>query len=126
MGYGANMFETLTKDNITMYAIQHYHNPSCEGMTEFNDDMKRFKYIKRLFRKYEESGVLKERLLLNHIIVLNNLFGAEASSTLLFFKTEQVHWSALKAFLEFLNIMPEYDLEEVESDINVTRKLLKL
>ena len=126
MGYGANMFETLTKDNITMYAIQHYHNPSCEGMGEFNDDMKRFKYVKRLFRKYEETDILKERLLLNHIIILNNLFGAEASSTLLFFKTEQVHWSALKAFLEFLNIMPEYDLEEVESDINVTRKLLKL
>ena len=53
------MFETLTKDNIMMYAIKHYHNPSCEGMGEFNDDMKRFKYVKRLFRKYEESGILK-------------------------------------------------------------------
>ena len=56
------MFENLTKDNIMMYAIQHYHNPSCEGMGEFNDDMKRFKYVKRLFRKYEETGILKERL----------------------------------------------------------------
>ena len=89
------MFEKLTKDNIMMYAIKHYHNPSCEGMGEFIDDMKRFKYIKRLFRKYKETGVIKERLLLNHIIVLNNLFGAEASSTLLFFKTEQAHWSIL-------------------------------
>ena len=120
------MFEKLTKDNIVMYAIQHYHNPSCEGMGEFNDDMKRFKYVKRLFRKYEETGMLKERLLLNHIIVLNNLFGAEASSTLLFFKTEQIHWSALKGFLEFLNIMPENDLQDIITDNNIKQLLLKL
>ena len=120
------MFEKLTKDNIMMYAIQQYHNPSCEGMSEFNDDMKRFKYVKRLFRKYEESGILKERLLLNHIIVLYNLFGAEASSTLLFFKTEQVHWPTLKGILEFLNIMPEHDLQEVVTDSNTTQVLMKL
>ena len=120
------MFENLTKDNIMMYAIQHYHNPSCEGMSEFNDDMKRFKYIKRLFRKYKETGILKERLLLNHIIVLNNLFGAEASSTLLFFKIEQGHWPELKSFLEFLNIMTENDLIEITSNITIKQKLMKL
>ena len=120
------MFENITKGNITMYAIQHYHNPSCEGMSEFNDDMKRFKYIKRLFRKYKDTGILKERLLLNHIIILNNLFGAEASSTLLFFKTDQEHWSTLKGFLEFLNIMPENDLLEVISDITIKQKLMEL
>jgi len=120
------MFETLTKDNIMMYVIKHYHNPSCEGMSEFSDDMKRFKYVKRLFRKYKETGILKERLLLNHIIVLNNLFGAEASSTLLFFKTEKEHWPTLKGFLEFLNIMPEHDLLNVESDIVVRQKLMEL
>jgi len=63
---------------------------------------------------------------LNHIIVLNNLFGAEASSTLLFFKTEQVHWPALKGFLEFLNIMPENDLQEIITDNNIKELLLKL
>ena len=120
------MFEKLTKDNIMMYAIQHYHNPSCEGMSEFKDDIKRFKYIKRLFRKYEETGILKERLLLNHIIVLNNLFGAEASSTLLFFKTEQTHWPALKGILEFLNIMPVNDLQDILSDNNIKQSLLEL
>ena len=120
------MFETLTKDNITMYAIQHYHNPSCEGMGEFKDDIKRFKYIKRLFRKYEETGILKERLLLNHIIVLNNLFGAEASSTLLFFKIEREHWPALKGFLEFLNIMPENDMQEILTDNIVKQKLIEI
>tara|TARA_B000000460_G_scaffold137147_1_gene96651 strand:- start:216 stop:578 length:363 start_codon:yes stop_codon:yes gene_type:complete len=120
------MFENLTKDNITMYAIKHYHNPSCEGMSEFNDDMKRFKYIKRLFRKYKDTGILKERLLLNHIIVLNNLFGAEASSTLLFFKTEQEYWPVLKSFLEFLNIMPENDLQEIVTDSNTKQVLMEL
>ena len=120
------MFETLTKDNIMMYAIKHYHNPSCEGMGEFNDDMKGFKYVKRLFRKYEESGILKERLLLNHIIILYNLFGADASSTLLFFKIERQHWTALKSFLEFLNIMPENELVEIVSDKVVKEKLMEL
>jgi len=120
------MFEKLTKDNITIYAIKHYHNPSCEGMSEFKDDMKRFKYVKRLFRKYEETGILKERLLLNHIIVLNNLFGAEASSTLLFFKTEREHWPALKGFLEFLNIMPENDMQEIPTDNTVKQRLIEI
>ena len=120
------MFEKLTKDNIMMYAIQHYHNPSCEGMSEFKDDMKRFKYVKRLFRKYKDTGILKERLLLNHIIILNNLFGAEASSTLLFFKTEQEHWSTLKEFLEFLNIMPESDLQTIPTDDIVKQKLTEI
>jgi len=120
------MFDKLTKDNIMIYAIKHYHNPSCEGINEFYDDMKRFKYIKRLFRKYQDSGVLKERLLLNHIIILNNLFGAEAASTLLFFKIEMEHWSALKSFLKFLNIMPEGDLGNIKEDPLVTKKLSEI
>ncbi len=109
-----------------IYAIKHYHNPSCEGISEFYDDMKRFKYIKRLFRKYQDSGVLKERLLLNHIIVLNNLFGADAASTLLFFKIEMEHWSALKSFLIFLNIMPETDLENVKEDPLILQRLSEI
>ena len=120
------MFDTLTKDNIILYAIKHYQNPSCQGMEEFYDDMKRFKYIKRLFRKYKETGELKERLLLNHIIVLYNLFGADAASTLLFFKIETEYWSALKSFLEFLNMMPENDLKHIKSDTIVKEKLKQL
>jgi len=120
------MYEKITNENVIMFAIKHYDNPQCEGEKEFHDDMKRFKYIKRLFRKYKDTGILKERLLLNHIIILNNLFGAEASSTLLFFKTEQEHWSTLKGFLEFLNIMPENDLINVDSDKNVKQKLIEL
>ena len=87
-----------------MFAIKHYDNPQCEGEKEFHDDMKRFKYIKRLLRKYKETGVLKERLLLNHIIILNNLFGPEACVTLLLFKIQKEYWETLKSFLLFLNI----------------------
>tara|TARA_Y100001937_G_scaffold117239_1_gene170272 strand:+ start:1587 stop:1949 length:363 start_codon:yes stop_codon:yes gene_type:complete len=120
------MFDNITKDNVIMYAIKHYHNPSCEGINEFYDDMKRFKYIKRLFRKYKDSGVLKERLLLNHIIILNNLFGAEATSTLLFFKIEMEYWPALKSFLKFLNIMPEQDLKHIKEDSLILQKLSEI
>ena len=120
------MYEKITSENVMMFAIKHYDNPLCESEKEFHDDMKKFKYIKRLLRKYKETGVLKERLLLNHIIVLNNLFGAEASSTLLFFKTERQHWPTLKSFLEFLNIMPENDMMEIKSDEKVKQKLIEL
>ena len=92
------MFENLSNENIVMFALKHYDNPQCEGEKEFHDDMKRFKYIKRLLRKYKDHGVLKERLILNHIIVLNNVFGVDACSTLLLFKIEREHWYRLNHF----------------------------
>ena len=73
------MYERITSENVIMYAIKHYDNPQCEGEKEFQDDLKRFKYIKRLLRKYYDTDILKERLLLNHIIVLKNVFGPEFS-----------------------------------------------
>ena len=120
------MFDKLTKDNIMIYAIKHYHNPSCEGINEFYDDMKRFKYIKRLFRKYQDSGVLKERLLLNHVIVLSNLFGAEACVTLLLFKIQREYWSTLKSFLLFLNIIRDDELKDVRENNRVLEILREL
>jgi hypothetical protein len=81
-----------------MYAIKHYDNPHCKGMDEFLDDLKRFKYLKRLFRKYNTGKDLKERLILNHIIVIYNLFGPEAATKMLFYKIEQKFWSQLKTF----------------------------
>ena len=93
-----------------MFAIKHYDNPQCEGEKEFHDDMKRFKYIKRLLRKYNDTNILKERLILNHIIVLTNVFGVEASSTLLLFKIEQDYWSELKTFMVYLNMIREDEL----------------
>ena len=103
-------FSTLTPENINMFAIKHYDNPSCVDEQEFLDDMKRFKYLKRLFRKYETSKDLKMRLVINHIIILANVFGVDAATTLLFFKIEKNHWPLLKTFLVFLGYMPENDL----------------
>ena len=120
------MYEKITADNVMMFAIKHYDNPQCEGEKEFHDDMKRFKYIKRLLRKYKETNILKERLLLNHIIILNNLFGPEACVTLLLFKIQREYWETLKSFLLYLNMIREDELRDIEqSDVvlNVLREL---
>ena len=109
-----------------MFALKHYDNPQCEGEKEFHDDMKRFKYIKRLLRKYKDHGVLKERLILNHIIVLNNVFGPDACSTLLLFKIEQEHWPQIKSFLSFLGMLPEKEMGDVHEDLYVSGVLRKL
>jgi hypothetical protein len=119
------MYENITTNNFVMYAIKHYDNPQCEGEKEFHDDMKRFKYIKRLFKKYTLSGKLKERLLLNHIIILRNLFGTEACVTLLLFKTQKEYLSILKSFLIFLNMITEDELAGIESD-NYVLKILRI
>ena len=116
-------FHKLTPDNIMMFAMKHYDNPSCVDRKEFLDDMKRFKYLKRLFRKYDTSDILKVRLILNHIIVLANVFGVDASTTLLFFKIEKKHWSTLKTFLVYLNYMPENDMKDIATDVKVLKEL---
>ena len=120
------MYEKITSENVLMFAIRNYTNPHCEGEKEFEDDLKRFKYIKRLLRKYYDTGILKERLLLNHIIVLNNVFGADACATLLLFKIQDQYWPAMKAFLLFLNILREDELEHIETDVFVCKTLKEL
>ena len=120
------MFKKITRDNIILYAIKHYDNPQCEGEKEFYDDMKRFKYVKRLLRKYKDTKVLKERLLLNHIIILRNLFGSEACVTLLLFKIPQEYWSTLKSFLLYLNILRDDELKDVRESQKVLDILRKL
>ena len=120
------MYEKITSYNVVMYAIHNYDNPQCEGEKEFEDDLKRFKYIKRLLRKYYDTGVLKERLLLNHIIVLNNVFGPDACATLLVYKIQPEFWSALKSFLLFLNIIREEELTHIKADENVDKILKEL
>jgi hypothetical protein len=89
------MYEKITSQNVVMYAIHNYDNPQCEGEKEFEDDLKRFKYIKRLLRRYYDTGVLKERLLLNHLIVLNNVFSVDAATTLLLYKILSVRLPSL-------------------------------
>ena len=120
------MYEKITSENVIMFAIKHYNNPQCEGELEFHDDLKRFKYIKRLFKKYVDTKVLKERLLLNHFIVLKNVFGTDASVTLLLYKVEKEHWHILKSFLIYLNMLEKHELKDVRSDENVFEILRKI
>lgn len=100
----------LNESNFLLFAAKHYDNPSCSSMEEFHDDLNRFKYVKRLFTKYKANGDLKERLVLNHIIVLYNLFG-DATTRMLFLKLEG-QWQYLKPFLITLNRLPE-TVEEI-------------
>ena len=120
------MYETINADNVVMYAIRHYDNPQCEGEKEFEDDLKRFKYIKRLLRKYYDTGILKERLLLNHLIVLTNVFGTTALTSLLLHKIQKEYWSTLKSFLIYLNTITDEELSEVEINKEVLDALRKL
>ena len=100
-------FEDLNEKNFLLYAMQHYENPQCVEVEEFNDDLKKIKYIKRLFNQYAIEGVLKERLLLNHIIVFYNVFSVEAATRILFYKLEEEFWPMLKTFLFYLNFLPD-------------------
>ena len=99
-------FDELCSENVMLYAIKVYDKPNCI-MSEFKDDMKRFNYLKRLFYRHRKTGEIKERLILNHIVVLYNVFGPEAATRLLFYKIEKEDYSALKTYLIFLSCMPE-------------------
>ena len=99
-------FENLTEDNIMLYAAKAYDKPNCI-MSEFTEDMKRLNYLKRLFRRYSKHGEMRERLILNHIVVLYNIFGPEATTRILFYNTSKSDYSMLKTYLLFLNLMPE-------------------
>ena len=99
-------FENLTDDNMMLYAAKAYDKPNCI-MSEFTEDMKKLNYLKRLFRRYRKHGEMRERLILNHIVVLYNLFGPEVTARLLFFSMSKEDYSILKTYLVFLNIMPD-------------------
>ena len=100
-------FDELNEDNDRMFAIKHYENPQAVTQEDFYEDLKKFKYIKRLLKRYQKSGELKSHLLLNHFICLYNVFD-DAATPLLFFKIDQDLWSVLKTFLIFLGRIPEY------------------
>lgn len=122
------LYEPLCEDTFLLYAIKMYDNPHCRGMNEFYEDLNRIKYIKRLFNKYDTKKVLKERLLLNHIMILNNVFGVEGCARILFFKIESKYHSYLKSFLDFLQILPkripEIKIENIPTDHRII-KILK-
>lgn len=101
------MFDRMTEQNYFLFAMRNYDNPNCNDIDEFKEDLNRLKYIKRLLNRYLVGGDLKERLVLNHMTVFCNVFGADAAVKLMFFKIDKKLHSALKTFCIFLNIMPE-------------------
>jgi hypothetical protein len=120
-------FDELCSENVMLYAIKVYDKPNCI-MSEFKDDMKRFNYLKRLFYRHRKTGEIKERLILNHIVVLCNVFGPEAATRLLFYKIEKEDYSALKTYLTFLSCMPERvkgikGNDILSSDISIDNKI---
>ena len=125
------MLDDLNDDNFTIYAMKCYSSTNCV-MSEFESDIKRTKYLKRLFRRYKITKSLKERLILNHLILLNNVFGPEATARILFYKTDVRDYDILKTFLDYLDIMPDFVYgingktivsSEIPLDINVAEIL---
>ena len=101
------IFDDLNDDNFLMFAMKEYNDIQCTSIEEFYDDLKKIKYIKRLFNIYKNNGQLKERLILNHFIVFYNVFPVQAGTRILFYKIEKAFWPMLKTFLLFLDRMPE-------------------
>jgi hypothetical protein len=99
-------FDDLNSDNFMMYAAKAYDRPNCI-LSEFKEDLKRFNYLKRLFRRYRKMSELREQLVLNHLVVLYNVFGPEVATRMLFFQMSKEDYSALKTYLVFLSCMPE-------------------
>ena len=117
------LFDHLNDDNFQLFAIKNYENPQAVTKEDFDKDLNHFKYIKRLLKRFKNTGVLKSHLLLNHFIILYNIFG-EATTPMLFFKIDEDLWSAMKAFIMFLNRFPEYPKTHIH-DIQVDLECLK-
>jgi len=124
------LFDNLNSDNIMIYAVKAYDKPNCI-MSEFKDDMKRFNYLKRLFKRYRTLGEIRERLVINHLVVLCNVFTPEIATRLLFYKMAKEDYSPLKTYLTFLSVMPERvrgikGKDIISSDIPIDDILVKI
>ena len=110
------IFDDLNDDNFLMYAMREYNNMQCTDIEEFYDDIKKIKYIKRLFNVYKNNGLLKERLILNHFIIFYNVFTVQAGTRILFYKIEKDFWPMLKTFLIYLDRMPD-KIESIRGEV---------
>ena len=125
------MNQVLTEDNFLTYAMHHYDNSQCYSLEEFNDDLKRFLYLKKLFNRYHNECDLKENLILNHLIVIYNIFGDHATN-MLFYKIDEEYWNSLVTFMVFLNRMPDevpqykIKLAEIKLDEYIIQTLRKI
>ena len=122
------IFNELNEDNFLLFAIKNYENPQAVTKEDFEKDLNHFKYIKRLLKRYKREGELKTHLLLNHFIILYNIFG-EATTPMLFFKIDKELWPILKSFIIFLNRLPEYPktgLHDIQVDLYCLGELYKI
>ena len=119
------MFDELNNNNAILFAMKHYNNPQCHTREDFDEDMRRFKYLKRLFKRYLKNDELRVHLILNHLIIIYNVFG-EAATPLLFLYMEKEYWSLMKTFLLYLNKYPIGMLPELEEDLDIKEELEKL
>ena len=122
------IFNELNDDNFILFAIKNYENPQAVTKEDFDKDLNHFKYIKRLLKRYKNTGGLKTHLLLNHFIVLYNIFG-EATTPMLFFKIDKDLWGVMKTFILFLNRIPEYPktyIHDIEVDLDCLKELNKI
>lgn len=121
-----NLETNLNDSNVQLYAAKHYYNPTFSDIEEFNEDLKRFKYIKRLINRYLDQENMAERLLLNHIIVVFNVFGIEPALNILKVKLDERHWPVVKPFLVFLNYIKNDQLTGIKMDQYVVEVLRKI
>ena len=122
------IFNELTEDNFQLFAIKNYENPQAVTKEDFDKDLNHFKYIKRLLKRYKNTGQLKTQLLLNHFIILYNIFG-EATTPMLFFKIEQDLWASMKTFVMFLGKLPDYPksaMHDIQPDLYCLKELYRI
>jgi hypothetical protein len=116
-----DIFEELNEENFTLFAIRHYDNPQCTSTEEFYEDIRRFRYLKRLLKRYDRTGELRERLILNHVIILSNVFGVQNAIKMLQYKIDDDYWPVLKTCLLYL----DYIDEEWETEISLDPKTVE-
>jgi len=120
------LFDELNEGNYVLFAAKNYFNPTCIDSEEFYEDLKRFKYIKRLANRYIDSGSLSERLILNHLIVIFNVFGIPAGIKMLEYRLDDNHWPVIKPFLIFLRAIENTEMTGIHQDQKVVEALRKI
>ena len=118
-----NLFDKLDESNFVLFAARHYYSPRCIDAEEFYDDLSRFKYVKRLVNRYGRGGDLGERLLLNHLTVILNVFGTQPGLKMLEYKIPEYDWPILKPFLVMLKAIEPSQYTNIKMDENVIDKL---
>ena len=120
------LFDELNNANFELYAAKHYRNLQCLSTEEFYDDIAKFKYVVRLLRRYRDTGKIQERLILNHIISIYNVFDIAAANRMMFYRVDVNLWPVLKTFLIYLNYLPENLHKNINIDLSIATKLKDL